>query len=1111
MGMKKRAAESGASAAVAVDHNDADSNLVESTKWIKKVVHSLITETRGTKIGTHGLGGEGRTDQFKSDGLEVEESRTALPIAKVMTVFQLKYKGVSYEKDVLSILNQKANERFKRTGNLQVLVFIGVTTSLPASLGSLTKLKTLCLNQCCLQDKVEIGALESLEILSFFQSSMKDFPSEIGQLTRLTSLELQIPEASILPSSMIFDKLEEYNIVIGDQWEWSDSNGTSRLLKLKLNPNIHLEQEIKAIVASAQDLYLEIDGLEQIWPDPLAVDQNIVYSSEKNEAFVSFPNLETMILDNLNNLEEICPEQPIIDSFQNLKVIKNIVLLDSGTTIDEIESIPVRSLTLQDLPRMNGSCCNDLPHHIPTLFPNEKALFGPLNHLKLISISRIKLLVITALSNGMVKSLILEELPKFSRFCQDGCTVKWLSLKTLKVDNCPMIQKSSLGKIERPLLTSVIVTDCKRWTSNDDPENNIAYLFHLTGQFPILEDLKIKDSEELKTYMEMKLQLTKLKTVEALQCDNELTRFLSILLKRSYKLEQLKVRNCELLEQVLDLEEFVPNKESYLKFPNLITMQLDGLPKLNCIWNKDPTGILRLGKLTKLEIIKCGLLKSPLTTPLLEELVSLEVLKLESCENIEFVVEDDKEERSFANLKDVHIASLPKLIKFNTGHCNFKFPNLLRLTIEECPELNAFTTGFLIKTTNEGTPSQVPSDEKMDVCPKLEKLKLVRNESFEEIWQTQGSHIPKCELKEIEVDSFSNLGYIFPSSMLQIMSEKLEKLVVRNCSSLSDVFQPRESDSIKAFENLKILTVKGCGSLQRLLLPSSYPNLTNIDISDCKILQEIFIDRKIKAEEKCFPNLKSIILENLPVLSSFSLELIEFPKLQKARIVNCPTIKILSGNVSDKAGNSIDTDSYKSRSFGHGKMKLRNRKPQIPMFQKLTSLEIVGCDIIEKLFSILMAQYLSSLKLLTLYKCENMVQVLHQDGRETSKQVFEKLETLVLKHLPNLTSFCEEDFDFGEFPELKVVRVENIPNMETFVKKPLNTPKLKQVHVTPMTKCWHQNLNQTIFLLHENHDKLKDDVWESDQSSTAHHTDDAESSSQVLFSLTFIACTWGFF
>lgn len=76
-----------------------------------------------------------------------------------------------------------------------------------------------------------------------------------------------------------------------------------------------------------------------------------------------------------------------------------------------------------------------------------------------------------------------------------------------------------------------------------------------------------------------------------------------------------------------------------------------------------------------------------------------------------------------------------------------------------------------------------------------------------------------------------------------------------------------------------------------------------------------------------------------------------------------------------------------------------------------------------------------------------------------------------LKHLPKLTSFCEE-LDLGKFPELEIVMAEDIPNMKIFDKGKPRTPKLKQVYVTHITKSWKGDLNKTINYMHTNYGTL---------------------------------------
>ncbi|GMP54152.1 hypothetical protein CsSME_00019406 [Camellia sinensis var. sinensis] len=77
-------------------------------------------------------------------------------------------------------------------------------------------------------------------------------------------------------------------------------------------------------------------------------------------------------------------------------------------------------------------------------------------------------------------------------------------------------------------------------------------------------------------------------------------------------------------------------------------MELDGLPQLTCLWNKDPHGILGLQSLQNLTIKKCSLLRNLFTCSTAMALQQLKVLYLESCPVMEEVIaatEDGLKER----------------------------------------------------------------------------------------------------------------------------------------------------------------------------------------------------------------------------------------------------------------------------------------------------------------------------------------------------------------------------------------------------------------------------------------------------------------------------------
>ncbi|MBA0742803.1 hypothetical protein Gogos_015824, partial [Gossypium gossypioides] len=191
---------------------------------------------------------------------------------------------------------------FKETKNLKVLYLSGMNLSSLPSISFLGNLRALCLRNCVLGDIALFGELKNLEILTITKSDIEMLPKEIGQLTKLkrlnlrrcsklkrispgvlcklsrleelymrdslvewgaeghssnesnsslaelnalsclTALEIQIPNAKIIPKGFSFEKLQRYIIFIGEashwDWNWDWVYKYSRTLKLNLQTNI---------------------------------------------------------------------------------------------------------------------------------------------------------------------------------------------------------------------------------------------------------------------------------------------------------------------------------------------------------------------------------------------------------------------------------------------------------------------------------------------------------------------------------------------------------------------------------------------------------------------------------------------------------------------------------------------------------------------------------------------------------------------------------------------------------------------------------------------------------------------------------------------------------
>ncbi|CAL5391217.1 unnamed protein product [Camellia sinensis] len=137
-------------------------------------------------------------------------------------------------------------------------------------------------------------------------------------------------------------------------------------------------------------------------------------------------------------------------------------------------------------------------------------------------------------------------------------------------------------------------------------------------------------------------------------------------------LDKLIVRNCSEVAEVFQLVGLNVGEGQHVRpLIEVRMMELNGLPQLTCLWNKDPHGILSLQSLQYLTIKKCSLLRNLFTCSTAMALQQLKVLYLESCPVIEEVIAATKD-----GLKEV----IDDVIEF---------PKLEWLILKDLPNLNS--------------------------------------------------------------------------------------------------------------------------------------------------------------------------------------------------------------------------------------------------------------------------------------------------------------------------------------------------------------------------------------------------------------------------------------
>ncbi|KAL3729559.1 hypothetical protein ACJRO7_026654 [Eucalyptus globulus] len=237
---------------------------------------------------------------------------------------------------------------------LQILSFAQSTISrLPKEIGELINLRSLNLSNCYMLKIIEPGALKGLIKLEelYMKESFDRWMgtdgiplesrnirlAELKSLTRLTTLEISIPDPTILfkDGDLPFGNLMRFWISIGNV-EGREFLGL-RTMKLKLEgcDSILSNDWVQKTLQKTQYLHLDglgefkknahelcIQGFTQLKHLDIQNSPSIKYIiSSLNDLLTAFTDLESLFLKNLINLEKICNGPITPDCFSKLKVV----------------------------------------------------------------------------------------------------------------------------------------------------------------------------------------------------------------------------------------------------------------------------------------------------------------------------------------------------------------------------------------------------------------------------------------------------------------------------------------------------------------------------------------------------------------------------------------------------------------------------------------------------------------------------------------------------------------------------------------------------------------------------------------------------------------------
>ncbi|KAH9687131.1 AAA domain-containing protein [Citrus sinensis] len=841
---------------------------------------------------------------------------------------------------------------FEGTEELKVLDFTRIFfSSLPSSLGCLINVQTLCLDGCRLNDITIIGQLRKLEILSFRDSDVKELPLVIGQLTRLqlldlsncsslvviapnvisklsrleelyignsfsqwekveggsnaslveliglsklTTLEIHVRDAEILPQDLVSVELQSYKICIGNKWwsSWSVKSGLSRLMKLQGLEKFGIllqNYRMKLLLKRTEYLYLEElkgvqnvvheldDGegfprLKHLWVNSCSEILHIVGSVGRVRRKV-FPLLESLSLWCLSKLETICDSQLTEDqSFSNLRIIivrscdklKHLFSFSMAKNLLRLQKVEV--LFGGDLEMIVGS---DREKPTTSLGFNEiiadddtaPKIRGCSNMLRFISTSSPE----DTIHSEMQPPPLFDEKVGIPS-----------SLVNLKVSGCPKLEEI-VGHVGQEVKENRIAfSKLKVLILDDLPRLTSFCLENYTLEFPSLERVSMTHCPNMKNFSHGILSIPK-------PCKVQVTE------KEEGELHHWEGNNLSSTIQKC--------YDEMIGFLDINRLQLSHFPRLQEIWHGQALPVSFFNNLAQLVVDDCTNMSSAIPANLLRCLNNLEWLEVRNCDSIEEVfhfeeLNADKEHIGlpFPKLSELRLIDLPKLKRF----CNFtgniiEPPKLENLTIENCPDMETFISNSVVHvTTDNKKPEKLTSEENFLLAhqvqplfddkvafPKLRKLRLSRLHKVQHLWKEN------AESNKV----FANL----------------ESLKISECSKLQKLVPPSWH-----LENLEALKVSKCHRLINVLTFSTSESLVNLQrmkIADCKMIEEIIQSQVGEEAKDCivFRELEYLTLDCLPSLTSFSLGnyALEFPSLKQVVVRQCPKMKIFSQGLLD--------------------------------------------------------------------------------------------------------------------------------------------------------------------------------------------------------------------
>ena len=183
----------------------------------------------------------------------------------------------------------------------------------------------------------------------------------------------------------------------------------------------------------------------------------------------------------------------------------------------------------------------------------------------------------------------------------------------------------------------------------------------------------------------------KLKRLDVSGCKNLINIFPPNMLRRLQDLEELKIGNCNSVEEAFEIRGVNVDEICDMVSTQLRVLRLYNLSKLKHVWSLDLQAILTFQNLSTIHVSNCKILKSLFPVSVAKSLEQLESLTIHDCCVEEIIALEEGVETTikfvFPRITSLYLGSLPKLKYFYPGKHTLEWPSLKKLTIKNCDKV----------------------------------------------------------------------------------------------------------------------------------------------------------------------------------------------------------------------------------------------------------------------------------------------------------------------------------------------------------------------------------------------------------------------------------------